>query len=159
MSATREHFDQKRWELALLKRRVTLLPGCKATSLHRISFGSDVLISHGSFLQGAGGIRIGDMVMMGPQVMLVTTGHDKISGESQSAPIEIGDGAWIGARAIVLPGVSVGAGSVVAAGALVSKDVAPFTVVGGVPAKEIGKIDPEGATKSYFKSQAWLGQF
>ena len=67
-------------------------------------------------------------------------------GVTEDAPIVIDDDVWIGAGAIVLPGVTIGRGAIVAAGAVVTSTVAPFLVVGGVPAKEIGKV-PQTSTE------------
>jgi maltose O-acetyltransferase len=93
-------------------------------------------------------IIIGDQVTIGRHVQLVTAGHEigpshYRCGRSQPEPIHIGDGAWIGAGAIILPGVKLGAGCVVAAGAVVSNDVAPNTLVGGVPARPIRNLATE----------------
>lgn len=159
LSVIREMIAQKRWELALLDRRVTILPGCKATSLDRISFGSDVLISHRAFMQGAGGIRFGSRVMIGPNVMFITTTHDKVTRESRSAPITIGDGVWIGAGAVILPGVVIGEGSIVGAGAVVTREVPAHTVAVGCPAKQIGTAPGRTADQTYFSSRNWLNQF
>lgn len=99
-------------------------------------------------------ITIGDQVFIAQHVMLLTNTHE-IGDWSQRAgallikPITIEDGAWIGARSLILPGVTIGAGAIVAAGAVVTKDVAPHTIVGGTPAKEIKSLpSPEqiGAT-------------
>lgn len=86
-------------------------------------------------------IKIGDQVVVSQDVFLCTASHDITSSimELTVAPIEIRNQAWIGARAIVLPGVRIGEGAVVAAGAVVTKDVDPWTVVGGNPAKFIKK--------------------
>lgn len=159
ISLVQEETAQHLWEIRLLKQRVTLLPGCKITSLRNITFGHDVLISHRAFIQGAGGIRFGDKVMVGPGVMLITTGHDKVSRESWSSPIEIGSGVWIGAGAIILPGVKVGEGSIVAAGAVVTRDVPTFSVVGGVPAKLISAVESTTLDQTYFSAESWRRQF
>ncbi|NTU65300.1 MAG: hypothetical protein HGB05_18340 [Chloroflexi bacterium] len=66
---------------------------------------------------------------------------DQRAGATFSAPVTIQDGTWLGARCIVLPGVTVGRGSVVGAGSVVTKDVPPNTLVGGVPAKVIRSIN------------------
>lgn len=84
-------------------------------------------------------VTLGARSFLGPEVMLLTTGHDigppdHRAGELTAAPIVIGDGAWIGARAIVLPGVTVGAGAVVAAGSVVTADCEPDALYAGVPA-------------------------
>ena len=86
-------------------------------------------------------VRIGAQVVVSQDVFLCTASHDITSAimELTTAPIEIQDQAWIGARAVVLPGVTIGVGAVVAAGAVVTKNVEPWTVVGGNPAKFIKK--------------------
>jgi maltose O-acetyltransferase len=93
-------------------------------------------------------IVIGDQVTIGRHVQLITAGHeigpsDYRCGQNRPEPIHIGDGSWIGAGAIILPGVKLGAGCVVAAGAVVSNDVAPNTLVGGVPARPIRNLTTE----------------
>jgi len=158
-SVTKEAIEQKQWELGLLSKRVTILPGCKATSLNKISFGHDVLISHKAFIQGAGGITFGSQVMVGPNVMFITTTHDKVNRASKTAPIEIEDGVWIGAGALILPGVTLGEGSVIGAGAVVTRNVARGTLVAGVPAKPIGRLSGSVADQIYFGSEQWRGQF
>ena len=90
-----------------------------------------------------GSVTIGDHVMMGPECVLLSHNHrfDRLDipmcqqGFSEEQPIHIGNDVWIGTRAIILPGVTVGDHSVVGAGAVVTKDVPPYAVVGGVPAK------------------------
>lgn len=90
-----------------------------------------------------GPVRIGSDVMMGPEVVIFTTDHQFAStdrpmreqGMAQARAVTIEDDVWIGQRALILPGVTIGTGSVVAAGAVVTKDVPPYTVVGGNPAR------------------------
>lgn len=86
-------------------------------------------------------ITIGNQVTISQDVYLCTASHDITSliMELKTAPIVIKDQAWICARAIIMPGVTIGDGAVVAAGAVVVKDVAPWTVVGGNPANVISK--------------------
>ncbi len=94
-----------------------------------------------------GKVTIGDNVMMGPEVVIYTKGHayEDTSkpmieqGDTQMKPVRIMDDVWIGRRAIILPGVTIGSGAIIGAGAVVTKDVAPMTVVGGNPAKVIKK--------------------
>jgi maltose O-acetyltransferase len=103
--------------------------------------GPKSIINRRCTLDGRGGIRIGANVSVSPQVMLITSEHgvnDPDFGVEDN-PIVIEDYAWIGSRATVLPGVTIGEGAVVAAGAVVTKDVPPYTVVGGVPAKKISE--------------------
>jgi len=95
----------------------------------------------------SGEITIGDNVMMGPEVMIYTSNHNYgrkdipmiDQGQSDIRPVVIGDDVWIGARAIILPGVNIGKGSIIAAGSVVTKDVLEYSIVGGNPAKLIKK--------------------
>ena len=108
-----------------------------------ITIGKNVFINHACSFLDMGGITIEDDVLIGPRVNLVTENHPLDSVDRRALftkPIVIKRNAWIGAGATVLPGVTVGENAVVAAGAVVSKDVAPNTVVGGVPAKFIKNI-------------------
>lgn len=110
------------------------------TSGKRVSIGAGTVINHGCLLYTTGGLVIGENVSISPGVWLVTGTHMMNDPEFVDIyrPITIDDYAWIGARATVLCGVTIGKGAVVMAGAVVTKDVAPFTVVGGVPAKAVG---------------------
>lgn len=106
----------------------------------RISIGSGTFINYGAFLDGSGGITIGDSVSFGPEVMVITASHDtgpvtKRAGRDTTAPVVIGDGTWIGARVTILPGVKIGEGCVIAAGAVVIGDCEPGATYGGVPAR------------------------
>jgi acetyltransferase-like isoleucine patch superfamily enzyme len=93
-----------------------------------------------------GGLTLGEQVMVGPEVAFLASDHrfDRLDipiglqGMDDPAPPRIEDGAWIGLRATILAGRMVGRGAIVAAGAVVTKDVAPFTIVGGNPATVIG---------------------
>ena len=108
-----------------------------------ITIGKDVFINSGCHFQDQGGITIGDGSLIGHNVVLATINHDLSplkNMENHYAPIVIEDHVWIGSNATILPGVTIGRWSVVAAGAVVSKDVEAFTIVGGVPAKEIRKV-------------------
>lgn len=109
-----------------------------------ITLGRDIFINSGCHFQDQGGITIGDGSLIGHNVVLATINHDLYpmnQRKNHYAPIVIEDHVWIGSNATILPGVTIGRWSVVAAGAVVTKDVEPFTVVGGVPAKEIRKIN------------------
>ena len=111
-----------------------------------LNLGDDVFINAGCCLDTSAPITLGNRVQLAYQVTLVTGGHeigthDSRAGSHAPKPISVGDGAWVGARVVILPGVTIGAGAVVAAGSVVTKDVLPDTVVGGVPAKVLRSLD------------------
>jgi maltose O-acetyltransferase len=92
-------------------------------------------------------ITIGDRVTLGYQVMVLTSTHElgpgeRRAGEWKAMPVSIESGAWIGARSILLPGVTVGRGAVVAPGSLVNKEVPPHTRAAGAPAKIVETLTP-----------------
>ena len=109
-----------------------------------IHVGKNAFINSGCRFQDQGGIFIGDGVLIGHNVVLATLNHD-IDPQKRSdmfpAPIRIGNNVWIGAQATVLPGVTIDDGAIIAAGAVVSRDVPANVIVGGVPAKIIKKIE------------------
>ena len=90
-----------------------------------------------------GPVTIGNDVMMAPEVVIYTSGHayDSLDvpmwkqGSTEVKRVVIGNDVWIGRRVIIMPGVNIGDGSIIGAGAVVTKDVPPYSVVGGVPAK------------------------
>lgn len=105
--------------------------------------GKNVFINFDCVFLDLGGIAIEDNVLIAPKVSLLTEGHPTSIDDRHSlipTPIHIKKNAWIGANATILPGVTIGENSIVAAGAVVSKDVADNTIVGGVPAKFIKNI-------------------
>lgn len=106
-----------------------------------ISIGEHTHINHGVFLDGRNTLKIGNNVSISHYVSILTGTHDIQSPNfvTELKPVKIGDNAWIGIHATILPGVTIGTGSVVAAGAVVTKDVPSFTVVAGIPAKKIGE--------------------
>ncbi|MBO9533036.1 MAG: L,D-transpeptidase family protein [Solirubrobacteraceae bacterium] len=109
-----------------------------------LRIGERVFINHGCTVNDLGGITIGDDVMIGPNVQLISSGHptdpERRRREVVVAEIRIGRGVWIGAGATVLQGVDVGDDAVIAAGAVVTRDVAPRTLVAGVPARAIKQL-------------------
>ncbi len=116
-----------------------LIPPVHSDQGINIRVGRDVFINQGCTLNDIGGITIGDEVLIGPNVSLISSGHPIDPRYRRShitaAPIVIERGAWLCAGCTVLHGVTVGADSVVAAGAVVTRDVPPGVVVGGVPAR------------------------
>lgn len=108
-----------------------------------IIVGKNVFFNSGCRLQDHGGIFIGDNVLFGHNVVLATLDHDLDPAKRDllhCAPIRIGNDVWVGANATITKGVIIGDGAVIAAGAVVTRDVPPRTVVGGVPAKVIREI-------------------
>ena len=111
-----------------------------------ITIGKDVFINSGCHFQDQGGIEIGDGVLIGHNVVLATINHDlnpKENRKNHYAPIKISAHVWIGSNATVLPGVTIGDYAVVAAGAVVTREVPAMTVVGGVPARVLKTIQEE----------------
>lgn len=106
-----------------------------------IEIGIDTIVGKNAFLDGRERLIIGDHVDIASDVMIYNSEHDIDSGEFKAvdATVEIGDYVFIGPRVIILPGVKVGYGAIVAAGAVVTKDVPTFAIVGGVPATVIGE--------------------
>lgn len=123
---------------------VTLLPP------FYVDFGRNIRMGKGCFIQQCctffdrGGITLGDEVFIGPKVNLITINHDA-NPDNRSAtygrPIVIEDKVWIGINSTVLPGVKIGHGAIVGANSVVTKDVAPNTIVAGNPARFIKNIE------------------
>lgn len=113
-----------------------------------IKIGKNVFINSGCCFQDQGGIELGDGCLIGHQVVIATLNHD-LAPEKRAgmtpAPVKLGKNVWVGAHATILPGVVVGDNAVIAAGAVVTKDVPAGCVVAGVPARVIRRI--EGSAK------------
>lgn len=109
------------------------------TSGRRVSIGNGTVVNQKCLIYTSGGLVIGNNVSISAEVALITGTHDinDPGFPSDYRPIVIDDYAWIGTRAMILQGVTIGQGAVVMAGAVVTKDVEPFAVVGGVPARQI----------------------
>jgi len=108
-----------------------------------IRLGKKVFINSGCIFMDRGGITLEDGAFIGPNVNIITENHAEEPGLRHSVytkPILIKRNAWIGAAAIILPGVTIGENAIVAAGAVVTKDVPDNMIVGGNPAKIIRKI-------------------
>lgn len=127
-------------------RSFTLFPPFYTDFGKNIRVGKNVFINAGCCFQDQGGIEIGDGALIGHQVVIATLNHDlapEKRGSMRPAAVKIGKNVWIGAHATLLPGVSIGENAVVAAGAVVAKDVPANTVAGGVPAKILKRIGEE----------------
>jgi maltose O-acetyltransferase len=119
--------------------------GVQIDSPSKLTVGARTSINRGSILNCGGGIVIGDDVLIGPQVVIYSQNHEYRAANVRIAdqgyvqkPVSIGNDVWIAARAVILPGVTIGDGAVVASGAVVTKAVPARAVVAGVPAKQIG---------------------
>lgn len=109
-----------------------------------IKLGKNVFINSGCCFQDHAGIEIGDGTLIGHQVVIATLNHaqDPVSrADMFPKPVKIGKNVWIGAHATILPGVTIGDNAIIAAGAVVTKDVEKNAVAGGVPAKKIKDIE------------------
>ncbi len=122
----------------------------------KISIGNNVAINRGckffgSRLAGNYTIKIGNNVAIGPEVTLLGAGHDytRLSLPDSGGNIIIKDNVWIGACCTIIHGVTVGEGSVIAAGSLVTKNIPPYVIVAGIPAKIIKKREIKDNTTSF----------
>lgn len=124
-------------------KNVNIRPNVKFVKGCNISIGDNSGIGEKSFLQDLGKITIGDNVLMGPEVNIFTSNHGMkkdsliINQELSIKEVIIENDVWIGARAIILPGVKIAKGTVIAAGSIVTKDTEQYSIVGGNPAKLI----------------------
>lgn len=111
---------------------------------NRVKFGKNVFINHSAILSASGGIEFEDGVMAAPGLRIATINHDLNERHTKYTygKVTIKKNAWIGMNATICPGVTIGEYAVVGAGAVVTKDVPAYSVVGGVPAKVIRYQDP-----------------
>ena len=138
-----------------------LIAGCKKAGRVRLrmpvtvyapehlELGDQVDIGEFTHIRANGGVRIGNRVLIASHVVITSRAHPKTLpryGVVEDAPVVIEDDVWIGAGAIVLPGVTVGYGAIIGSGAVVTYSVEPRTIVAGSPAKQIGQV-PEGDRK------------
>jgi acetyltransferase-like isoleucine patch superfamily enzyme len=122
-----------------------IYPGARISHAYGIRAGRGLALNSGVFLDGRGGLELGQNVLVGPNAVVLSTRHRfgdpglPIAAQGvELVPTSIADDVWIGANAVVLAGVRVAAGTVVAAGAVVSSDTEAWSIVGGVPARPIG---------------------
>jgi maltose O-acetyltransferase len=131
------------WIFKKCGRGVNIRPNVYFSKGGHISIGNWSMIGEGSIIGSTAEVFIGDYVLMGPQVLIVTSNHGTKLGIpmmqqlSEPAPVYIGNDVWIGGRCIILPGVKISDGAVVAAGAVVTNDVPENAIVAGVPARVV----------------------
>jgi maltose O-acetyltransferase len=140
--------------------------GTRVRAPIQVDFGSNIHLGRNSFWNTGGvaldwgEIRIGDRVNIGPDVKMLAVTHPVCPVQRagrfmvRGLPITIGDDVWIGAGAVIRGGVTIGNCAIVEAGAVVVKDVDPFTIVAGVPAREIRKIEPTGDYDEFLAMKA-----
>lgn len=120
----------------------SFLMNCEFRAPKNIKIGSNCVFNRGVLLDGrGGGLTIEDNVDVAQEVVIWTLGHDPHDDyhKDKPGPVLIESFAWIGHRSIIMPGVSIGRGAVVAAGSVVTKSVPSMAIVAGVPAKVIGE--------------------
>ncbi|MGR5488051.1 acyltransferase [Vibrio alfacsensis] len=123
-------------------KRITIKENVEIYRPHNLSIGNYSGFGRNNVIDATGGIYIGNNVRFGPNVMIATLSHAKVGGSISSSvkhsePVTIGDNVWVGHGVTILPGTKVGNDVIIAAGAVVTKDILSNTTVGGVPAKEI----------------------
>jgi acetyltransferase-like isoleucine patch superfamily enzyme len=138
--AIRNHFYEQ--SLKSCKGKIYVLPNVIMCYPHRLNIGYNVFINRGAYITARAEITIGDNVMIGPYSVINSGMHqyrqkDKLIRDQghKLAPIEIGNDVWIGANAVIMPGVTIGNGAVIGAGAIVTHSIPPYTVAVGVPAE------------------------
>ena len=129
-----------------------VLPGCYFFGAD-VTIGEESWINHRCYFDTRAHVEIGRSCDVGMEVMFCTSTHDvgpalKRAGRYRTAPITVGDGSWIGSRAVVLPGVTIGEGCIVGAGAVVNRDCEPHGMYAGVPARRVRELDPGQSTSS-----------
>jgi acetyltransferase-like isoleucine patch superfamily enzyme len=142
----------KSWFLRLngaqVGERVVYYPGVWIAPGRNLDIGDDVDLAYGVLLTTSGGLKIGNRTLVGYRSQILTANHlippgrGRIFGSGhEHKAVTIGEDVWIGANVIVLPGVTIGEGAVIAAGSVVTRSVEPFTIVGGNPARLIRPRD------------------
>ena len=150
LNSTRPSNKRKREEI--LKKLIphmgencTLLPPFMADYGCYIKIGHDSFINHNAYFMDGGGIEIGHHCFIGPDCGIYTAKHpiipqERNTGLEQALPVKIGDNCWIGAKATILPGVTIGEGTVIGAGSVVTKDIPSGVIAAGNPCRVIREI-------------------
>jgi acetyltransferase-like isoleucine patch superfamily enzyme len=122
------------------------------TGWGRIRIGDRVFVNSGVVIMSVLEVTVGDDVALANEVYVMDTDSHGIEGRKvKDAPVRIGAGSWVGARALVLPGVTIGSRCVIAAGSVVSRDVPDETLVAGNPARVVRElVYPDGVTRAWY---------
>jgi maltose O-acetyltransferase len=139
-------------------RTANIFPGCVMVGRH-VSIGADTFLNRQVFLEGVGPLRIGARCLFGMQAMVLTSTHPPVedapfSRTSVGITTTIGNDCWIGARAVILPGVTVGDGCIIGAAAVVTRDCAPGGLYVGSPARRVRTVAPEVARNTILQRRA-----
>lgn len=126
--------------------------GARLFHTYGISAGKNLHVNTGAYLYGRGGLTIGNHVLVGQNAIVLSSTHQWsdpnvpiVFQGHRAEPVTIGDDVWIGANAVILPGVAIGTGTVIGAGAVVNHDTEPYSIVAGIPARKIGERPRPGA--------------
>jgi acetyltransferase-like isoleucine patch superfamily enzyme len=146
------HWFLRRYCGLVLGEGSSICAGCFITGTH-VRIGANSVVNRGTYLDGRGGLHIGDNVNISHQALLQTLTHDPRRADFAvvALPVTIHNHVWIGARAIICPGVTLGEGAVVGAGAVVTRDVAAWTIVAGNPARRIGDRPQDIAYRTHYR--------
>ncbi len=132
------------WGIGTVGKNVTIDEGCWVSHPEKLILGKNVGVNKGSRFNAAGKIKIGNNCLIGPEVIVWSQNHNFTRRdvpinmqECRYLEVILEEDVWVAARATILPGVRIGKGAIVSAGAVVTKDVAPYTIVAGVPAQKI----------------------
>lgn len=133
---------------AKIGRRVVFYPGVWICTGRNLRLGDDVDLALGVLITTDGGVSIGDRTLIGYHTQIISGNHiipagrGRIFGSGHTkGPVSIDADVWIGAQCVILPGVTIGEGSVIAAGSVVTRDIPAFSIAAGVPAKVIRERD------------------
>lgn len=152
--------------MAKAGKNIYIFPPFHCPSPEGIFLGDNINISQNCTIGGTGGVSIGNFVMIGPNTCIVSSNHGFLRGDvpmvrqkPKTAPIKIGDDAWLGANVVVLSGVIIGQGAIIGAGSIVTKDVSPYSIVAGNPAKLIKMRFSEEKIKKLLSSDSPLYKY
>lgn len=143
---------------AKLPKNVRFFEGVHVRNPKGVALGEGCSIGTRVLLDGREGLTVGKSVVFGYECIVWTLNHDynDVNFRTKGGPVTIGDYAWICSRSIVLPGITIGEGAVVASGAIVTKDVPPYTIVAGIPAKVVGKREKKVYNYGYKAKEEYM---
>ncbi len=123
-----------------------IFPGAFIQHSYGLEAGRNLNVNRGVHIYARGGIRLGDYVLIGPNVVITSSQHRYDTKDipilfqgHQKKQVVIGNDVWIGANAVILPGVTIGDGTIIGAGSVVTNNTEPYSIVGGAPARKIGE--------------------